>query len=90
MLPLDLVAQVFEETAPLVVSVLDGYNICIFAYGQTGSGKTHTMEGSPSDRGVNWRTLHMLFEQANERHRIAKYAFKVLSRQNCLATPDLG
>ena len=35
--------EVFEETGPLVVSVLDGYNVCIFAYGQTGSGKTHTM-----------------------------------------------
>jgi hypothetical protein len=32
--------EVFEETGPLVVSVLDGYNVCIFAYGQTGSGKT--------------------------------------------------
>ena len=32
--------DVFEETGPLVVSVLDGYNVCIFAYGQTGSGKT--------------------------------------------------
>ena len=25
---------------PLIRSVLDGYNVCIFAYGQTGSGKT--------------------------------------------------
>jgi len=69
--------QVFTETAPLVVSVLDGYNICIFAYGQTGSGKTHTMEGNVDDRGVNWRTLDMLFNQAEERRRIAKYSFKV-------------
>ena len=35
---------VFEETQPLVTSVLDGFNVCIFAYGQTGSGKTHTMQ----------------------------------------------
>jgi hypothetical protein len=35
---------VFSETQPLVISVLDGYNVCIFAYGQTGSGKTHTMQ----------------------------------------------
>lgn len=28
---------------PLVRSVLDGFNVCIFAYGQTGSGKTFTM-----------------------------------------------
>jgi hypothetical protein len=25
---------VFEDTEPLVTSVLDGYNVCIFAYGQ--------------------------------------------------------
>jgi hypothetical protein len=35
---------------PLVVSVLDGYNVCIFAYGQTGSGKTYTMDGVAEDR----------------------------------------
>jgi len=38
-------ADVYEDTAPLVRCVLDGYNVCIFAYGQTGSGKTHTMSG---------------------------------------------
>ena len=26
--------QVFEDTQPVVLSVLDGYNVCIFAYGQ--------------------------------------------------------
>lgn len=35
--------QVFLDTQPLIRSVLDGYNVCIFAYGQTGSGKTYTM-----------------------------------------------
>lgn len=35
--------QVFADTQPLIRSVLDGYNVCIFAYGQTGSGKTYTM-----------------------------------------------
>lgn len=35
--------QIYVDTRPLVRSVLDGYNACIFAYGQTGSGKTYTM-----------------------------------------------
>ncbi|KAG6508435.1 hypothetical protein ZIOFF_033809 [Zingiber officinale] len=37
--------QVFSDTQPLIRSILDGYNVCIFAYGQTGSGKTYTMSG---------------------------------------------
>ena len=45
--------QVFDETQPLVVSVLDGYNVCIFAYGQTGSGKTHTMQGYGAAAGAS-------------------------------------
>lgn len=35
--------EVFADTQPLIRSVLDGFNVCIFAYGQTGSGKTYTM-----------------------------------------------
>jgi hypothetical protein len=38
--------------APVVQSVLEGYNGTVFAYGQTGAGKTHTMEGEPNDEDV--------------------------------------
>jgi kinesin family protein C2/C3 len=57
-------AGVFDAVQPLIVSVLDGYNVCIFAYGQTGSGKTYTMEGygdAPEDKGVAPRAIHDLF-----------------------------
>ncbi|VFQ80782.1 unnamed protein product [Cuscuta campestris] len=59
--------EVFEDTAPLAASVLDGYNVCIFAYGQTGTGKTFTMEGTNEARGVNYRTL--VLEVYNEQIR---------------------
>ena len=60
-------ADVFSEVAPLIASVLDGYNFCIFAYGQTGSGKTYTMEGPKKDPGVNVRAITELFRLARER-----------------------
>ncbi|XP_075982053.1 kinesin-like protein 68D isoform X2 [Anticarsia gemmatalis] len=41
-----------EMVRPLVASVLDGFNGCVFAYGQTGTGKTHTMEGTAEHEGV--------------------------------------
>ncbi|WJX65019.1 hypothetical protein P8452_49726 [Trifolium repens] len=54
-------AQIYSDTKPLVRSVLDGYNACIFAYGQTGSGKTYTMSGpdlmTEETWGVNYRAL---------------------------------
>lgn len=60
---------VYQEISDLVVSVLDGYNVCIFAYGQTGSGKTYTMNGPPDNRGCNLRALHDLFIKSKERKR---------------------
>ncbi|XP_042002481.1 kinesin-like protein KIN-14I isoform X2 [Salvia splendens] len=63
--------EVFSDTQPLVRSVLDGYNVCIFAYGQTGSGKTFTMSGpkdlTETSQGVNYRALSDLFMLAEQR-----------------------
>ncbi|XP_043700677.1 kinesin-like protein KIN-14Q isoform X2 [Telopea speciosissima] len=70
-------AEVFEETAPLATSVLDGYNVCIFAYGQTGSGKTFTMEGTEESRGVNYRTLEELFRIIKDRQGLFQYEISV-------------
>ncbi|KAL6570548.1 hypothetical protein OROGR_000098 [Orobanche gracilis] len=69
--------DVFEETSPLAMSVLDGYNVCIFAYGQTGTGKTFTMEGTDEARGVNYRTLEKLFDIIQEREKMFRYEVSV-------------
>ena len=53
--------------------MLDGYNVCIFAYGQTGTGKTFTMEGTPENRGVNYRALEELFRISNQRSSVMRY-----------------
>ncbi|CAK7335545.1 unnamed protein product [Dovyalis caffra] len=69
--------EVFLDTQPLIRSVLDGYNVCIFAYGQTGSGKTYTMSGptmtSQEDWGVNYRALHDLFQISQNRKNSISY-----------------
>ncbi|CAK7340697.1 unnamed protein product [Dovyalis caffra] len=71
--PQDNQEAVFAQTKPIVTSVLDGYNVCIFAYGQTGTGKTFTMEGNPENRGVNYRTLDELFRLSHERSSVMRY-----------------
>lgn len=67
----------YADASPLVTSVLDGYNVCIFAYGQTGTGKTFTMEGTERNRGVNYRTLEELFKIAQERKESVTYDLSV-------------
>ncbi|KAH7567632.1 hypothetical protein JRO89_XS07G0108500 [Xanthoceras sorbifolium] len=71
--PKDGQVEVFADASPMVISVLDGYNVCIFAYGQTGSGKTFTMEGTEQNRGVNYRTLEQLFRTVEERKETSTY-----------------
>lgn len=59
--------DLFSGIRDLVVSMLDGYNVCMFAYGQTGSGKTFSMQGSADNPGVYTRTFNELFKVAKER-----------------------
>lgn len=70
-------AEVFSDMQPLIRSVLDGYNVCIFAYGQTGSGKTFTMSGprdlTEQSQGVNYRSLGDLFYLAEQRKDTFRY-----------------
>lgn len=72
-----LTADVFVDALPMAISVLDGYNVCIFAYGQTGTGKTFTMEGTQENRGVNYRTLEQLFKISEERSETFTYDISV-------------
>nr|KYP70501.1 Kinesin-4 [Cajanus cajan] len=62
--------EVYKDTQPLIRSVMDGYNVCIFAYGQTGSGKTYTMSGPSGgtykDMGINYLALNDLFQICND------------------------
>ncbi|KAK6289767.1 hypothetical protein POUND7_001308 [Theobroma cacao] len=73
--------DVFKDTQPLIRSVMDGYNVCIFAYGQTGSGKTYTMSGpsggSTEDLGINYLALNDLFEISNQRKDIISYEIQM-------------
>ncbi|XP_072953882.1 kinesin-like protein KIN-14Q [Typha angustifolia] len=73
--------EVFSDTQPLIRSVLDGYNVCIFAYGQTGSGKTYTMSGpeelTEQSVGVNYRALDDLFFLSAQRKDTFSYEISV-------------
>ncbi|XP_071051018.1 kinesin-like protein Klp68D isoform X2 [Onthophagus taurus] len=61
--------SLYDETVrPLVASVLEGYNGCVFAYGQTGTGKTYTMEGTDEDeddKGIIPRAFEQIWSHIN-------------------------
>ncbi|KAL0418862.1 UNVERIFIED_CONTAM: Kinesin-like protein KIN-14I [Sesamum radiatum] len=89
--------EVFSDTQPLIRSVLDGYNVCIFAYGQTGSGKTYTMTGpkelTDQSQGVNYRALRDLFLLADQRkdtfcYNVSVQMIEIYNEQTGLSVPD--
>ncbi|XP_016888371.2 kinesin-like protein klp-3 [Cynoglossus semilaevis] len=63
--------EVFEGTLPLILSCVDGYNVCILAYGQTGSGKTYTMMGNKENPGVNIRSIRELLRICDGNQKIS-------------------
>ncbi|KAK4485438.1 hypothetical protein RD792_008078 [Penstemon davidsonii] len=79
--------EVFRDTQPLIRSVMDGYNVCIFAYGQTGSGKTHTMR--TSSEFVIW--LLMIFSNSLPKERIlsSSLTMDTLEIRSCVSDDSL-
>ena len=74
--------QVYDITvAPIVESVLDGYNGTILAYGQTSSGKTHTMLGEDLDneeeRGIIPRMVTGFFEKIADQPEDIEFSIRV-------------
>ena len=73
--PMESQEDVFDEVAPMLTSLLDGYNAAILAYGQTGSGKTHTMVGGAgggggmSDEGIIPKAAKYIFDAIEERQK---------------------
>lgn len=76
--------SVFRDIEPLALSVVDGYNACIFAYGQTGSGKTFTMEGSSEtgELGVSHRTIKKIFTLLEFRSQQQAASSAIMSQSN--------
>nr|DAD42004.1 TPA_asm: hypothetical protein HUJ06_000234 [Nelumbo nucifera] len=70
--------EVFSEIEPVIKSVIDGYNVCIFAYGQTGTGKSFTMEGKPDSPGVVPRAIEALFKQVEDTSHSFLLTFSML------------
>ena len=58
--------DVFRDTKAVILSVIDGYKVCLMAYGQTGSGKSYTMSGPVDNPGVNTRAVMELLKLCNE------------------------
>ena len=62
-----------EQVAPIVASVLQGYNGTVMSYGQTGSGKTFTQIGSVEsyqNRGLTPRALAEIFSYLSEQPQL--------------------
>ncbi|RZC53162.1 hypothetical protein C5167_012019 [Papaver somniferum] len=71
--------QVFLDTQPVIRSVIDGYNVCIFAFGQSGWEKTNTKTGldasSTKDWGIHVEALNVLFQML--RNRRSSFSHKI-------------
>jgi len=66
---------IFDECgAPILKSLIDGYNGTILAYGQTGAGKTYTMTGTTENyvhRGLIPRIISQLYKEISNKTQMA-------------------
>lgn len=81
--------DVFKDTKHLMLSVIDGYNVCIFAYGQTGSGKTFTMIGA-ADIGSCLRDDGEFDELAGITPRAVSEIFRLLNERSSQCTYEVS
>lgn len=60
--------QLFEEIAPTVKHLFNGFDVTTFCYGVSGAGKTHTMRGGKSlaDRGIIPRLLSSIYRRSRK------------------------
>ncbi|KAI3870373.1 hypothetical protein MKW92_001409, partial [Papaver armeniacum] len=71
--------EVFLDTQPVIRSVIDGYNVCIFTFGQSGWENTNTKTGldasSTKDWGIHFEALNVLFQMS--RNRRSSFSYKI-------------
>ena len=82
--------RIFQDVEPLALSVVDGFNACIFAYGQTGSGKTFTMEGlaEGNQYGISYRTIQKIFHLLSLRAQQQRAAEMLVTSEEKTEQPD--
>jgi kinesin family member 5 len=71
-------SDVFDSVKPLLSSVLNGFNACVFAYGQTSAGKSHTMLGPGGGTQSVQKTLKA---DLGLIPRAVEYIFNSMSKQ---------
>eukprot|EP00977_Amphora_coffeiformis_P017443 scaffold5684_cov169-Amphora_coffeaeformis.AAC.18 len=78
--------EVFTEIQDVLLSVLDGYKVCLMAYGQSGAGKTKTLLGDITtqnneifieNHGVQLQVMRQLISIAEHRSDRFKDTFKL-------------
>jgi len=82
-------SDVFRDSKHLMMSVVDGYNVCIFAYGQTGAGKSYTMIGA-GDIGSCLQDNGEFDEAAGITPRAVSELFRLLKEREAQMTFEVS